>query len=347
MSVANSEDVKKSYLIWTCIFAAFSMFSKETGITALGVCLITEITNCYRVRISEFINRNNTLKPTVDQNKANCDKRKMTFVHLTFTTIMLIMLRLYMMGGTNGAPIFALADNPAAADKAFTTRLLTFAYLPSFNLVHLLMCPNELSFDWSMEAIPLIRSICDIRNLLTLSTCSVILVYGVKNIKHFGFDNFTSSSKYALGVQKCNKSGDNMINIPNQVVLVSLVMMILPFIPASNLFFYVGFVVAERVLYIPSMGYCILVGYGLSHLWKHVCNLPKKQKNEWERRSVKTELVIKVSKFLIVLFTCVIFITFGVKTFQRNKDWFDEESLYRAGVKINPPKGNLFYHKSR
>lgn len=34
------------------------------------------------------------------------------------------------------------------------------------------------------------------------------------------------------------------------------------FIPASNLFFYVGFVVAERVLYVPSMGFCLLVGLG-------------------------------------------------------------------------------------
>merc|ERR1711902_312538 len=100
------------------------------------------------------------------------------------------------------------------------------------------------------------------------------------------------------------------------------------------------------------MGYCILVGYGLSHLWKHVCNLPKKQKNKCERSSEKTKLVIKVCKFLIVLFTCVIFITFGVKTFQRSKDWFDEESLYRAGVKINPPKalrnlGNVLTQKGR
>ena len=36
--------------------------------------------------------------------------------------------------------------------------------------------------------------------------------------------------------------------------------MSLPFIPASNLFFPVGFVVAERVLYVLSMGFCILDG---------------------------------------------------------------------------------------
>lgn len=43
----------------------------------------------------------------------------------------------------------------------------------------------------------------------------------------------------------------------------SLGLTVLPFLPASNMFFPVGFVVAERVLYMPSMGFCMLVAYGL------------------------------------------------------------------------------------
>lgn len=42
--------------------------------------------------------------------------------------------------------------------------------------------------------------------------------------------------------------------------------MVLPFLPASNLFFPVGFVVAERVLYIPSMGFSMLVAHGWTRL---------------------------------------------------------------------------------
>ena len=34
-------------------------------------------------------------------------------------------------------------------------------------------------------------------------------------------------------------------------VRVGLLFLILPFVPASNLFFHVGFVIAERVLYTP------------------------------------------------------------------------------------------------
>lgn len=46
----------------------------------------------------------------------------------------------------------------------------------------------------------------------------------------------------------------------------ALSLIVLPFIPASNLFFPVGFVVAERVLYVPSMGFCVLVAYGFKIL---------------------------------------------------------------------------------
>ena len=52
-----------------------------------------------------------------------------------------------------------------------------------------------------------------------------------------------------------------------RVVLFSLSMIMIPFLPASNLLFPVGFVVAERILYIPSMGLCILVPFGISILF--------------------------------------------------------------------------------
>ena len=38
----------------------------------------------------------------------------------------------------------------------------------------------------------------------------------------------------------------------------ALSFLIIPFLPASNLFLRVGFVIAERVLYLPSVGFCIL-----------------------------------------------------------------------------------------
>ena len=49
----------------------------------------------------------------------------------------------------------------------------------------------------------------------------------------------------------------------------SLSLLVLPFLPASNVFFPVGFVVAERILYAPSMGFCLLVAVGCETLYNH------------------------------------------------------------------------------
>ena len=45
-----------------------------------------------------------------------------------------------------------------------------------------------------------------------------------------------------------------------------MAVIVIAFLPASNLFFRVGFVVAERVLYLPSVGVCLLVSTGYCRL---------------------------------------------------------------------------------
>ena len=46
----------------------------------------------------------------------------------------------------------------------------------------------------------------------------------------------------------------------------TVAMLVIPFIPASNVFFRVGFVIAERVLYLPVAGFCVLVILGATRL---------------------------------------------------------------------------------
>uniref|UniRef100_A0A182S706 DUF1736 domain-containing protein n=1 Tax=Anopheles maculatus TaxID=74869 RepID=A0A182S706_9DIPT len=62
------------------------------------------------------------------------------------------------------------------------------------------------------------------------------------------------------------RDGCSLHNSPAAALLMSVALLTLPFLPASNLLFYVGFVVAERILYLPSVGYCLLIGLGVSGL---------------------------------------------------------------------------------
>lgn len=43
-------------------------------------------------------------------------------------------------------------------------------------------------------------------------------------------------------------------------------MALVPFIPSSNVFFAVGFVVAERALFLTSIGYVIILVAGINEL---------------------------------------------------------------------------------
>ena len=47
-----------------------------------------------------------------------------------------------------------------------------------------------------------------------------------------------------------------------------LAIIVVPFLPASNIFFTVGFVMAERVLYLSSIGSCLITVLGFAILAK-------------------------------------------------------------------------------
>ncbi|KAH0999438.1 hypothetical protein HUJ04_003257 [Dendroctonus ponderosae] len=95
-------------------------------------------------------------------------------------------------------------------------------------------------------------------------------------------------------------------------------LLVLPFIPASNLFFPVGFVVAERVLYMPSMGFCMLIGYG------------------WQITSRRT------GKKIAWTFVGLLVISHGWKTYLRNWDWENEYTIFMSGLRVNQRNAKLF-----
>ena len=193
-----------------------------------------------------------------------------------------------MMGAT--LPVFTKFDNPAAVSP-FPAKQMTLSYLASLN-AWLLLAPCDLICDWTMNTVPLVNRLGDARNL---STLALFVTLGLAILK------FILKAKHAKAMA---------------VSGIALAMTIFPFIPASNLFFPVGFVVAERILYLPSMGFCLLVAQG----WKRLYNLRQKT-------------MTVVLAFLLCLFSC--------KTLVRNGDWRNEFSLFQSGLKITQSNAKL------
>ncbi|KAK1888195.1 Protein O-mannosyl-transferase TMTC2, partial [Dissostichus eleginoides] len=219
--------------------------------------------------------------------------------------VVLLAGRFYWMG--NKPPNFSNSDNPAADSPSLLTRMLTFSYLPAANF-WLLLCPDMLSFDWSMDALPLIRRLADWRNLYTAA-----FYLGL-----FFLAWFSLWTQQTAKGKETNGKAHHFTNGRNGNSLLAI-----PFLPATNLFFYVGFVIAERVLYIPSMGFCLLVAVGMRSLYVRL-----------RRRSFRT---------MLVYCSATVVLLFSVKTVLRNKDWQNEEMLYKSGIYVNPAKawGNL------
>ncbi|KAG6455024.1 hypothetical protein O3G_MSEX008993 [Manduca sexta] len=167
------------------------------------------------------------------------------------------------------------------------TRHLTFAYLPALN-AWLLTLPEALCCDWTMGTVALIRSWRDPRNLATIALATALMAAAIHALR-------TRCSALSMG----------------------LALLVLPFLPASNLFFPVGFVVAERVLYMPSMGWCLLVAHG----WRL---LAKK----------RAKLAAAALIFLLL--------AFSAKTYVRNWDWKTEYSIFASGLKVNRNNAKLY-----
>uniref|UniRef100_A0A8D1HFB3 dolichyl-phosphate-mannose--protein mannosyltransferase n=1 Tax=Sus scrofa TaxID=9823 RepID=A0A8D1HFB3_PIG len=194
--------------------------------------------------------------------------------------IVVLYFRLWIMGGS--MPLFSEQDNPASFSPYILTRFLTYSYLLAFNM-WLLLAPVTLCYDWQVGSIPLVETIWDTRNLATILLAIVMALL----------------SLHCLAAFK---------RLEHREVLMGLLFLVFPFIPASNLFFRVGFVVAERVLYMPSMGYCILFVHGLSKL----CT--------WLNRCGATTLSVS---------TVLLLLLFSWKTVKQNEIWLSRESLFR------------------
>ncbi|XP_061891992.1 protein O-mannosyl-transferase TMTC2 [Entelurus aequoreus] len=328
--------------------AACSMLWKELGVTVLAVSALYDVCILHRLKLRQVV--------TLLHKRNNAQLMVNVFL-LAAWGATLLACRFYWMG--NKPPNFSNSDNPAADSASLLTRTLTFLYLPAMNF-WLLLCPNTLSFDWSMDTLPLIRSLADWRNVHTLifylgllwlawfsvwkqpkakrkdSNGKAHVFTNGKNGNSNGHsyqdheqehvNNSCTSAHNEHGAQNGTKKpheSRTSLPITENVVVFSLGLLAIPFLPATNLFFYVGFVIAERVLYIPSMGFCLLVAVGL--------------------RSLYIRLRHKSSKALLVYCSAALILLFGVKTVLRNRDWENEEMLYKSGISVNPAKawGNL------
>uniref|UniRef100_A0A7N5JHN8 Protein O-mannosyl-transferase TMTC1 n=1 Tax=Ailuropoda melanoleuca TaxID=9646 RepID=A0A7N5JHN8_AILME len=285
------------FLLLSLFLGTCAMLVKETGITVFGVCLVYDffsLSHKQEKSSNGVIHQRGPQQPASPQppslpahpHRENGKQHR--FPH-----------RGAWGGCHSPSPPEPKSSGFPVSPRAVWSlmRFLTYSYLLAFN-VWLLLAPVTLCYDWQVGSIPLVETIWDVRNLATILLAVVM----------------TLLSLHCLAAFK---------RLEHKEVLVGLVFLVFPFIPASNLFFRVGFVVAERVLYMPSMGYCILFVHGLRKLCTCL--------NRWGATT-------------LTVCTALLLLLFSWKTVKQNEIWLSRESLFRSGVQTLPHNAKVHYN---
>ncbi|CAE7343029.1 Tmtc4 [Symbiodinium natans] len=123
-------------------------------------------------------------------------------------------------------------SNPVAVHTDRWVRLRSYALVHGI-YAKLLVFPTFLSYDYSFDAIPLVFDATDLRLLLPLTA-------------YLGFGILLVLSLAVLRPKACRS--------PAEGPIIGLAILILSFVPMSNILFPVGTMIGERLLYIPSAG---------------------------------------------------------------------------------------------
>lgn len=291
---ANYFITKWCHMFGCVISILIAMLCKETGITAIGICAVYDLVIVNRFLPSDVLKLLRSKESYINSIialKVNRAFLCRMFV-LFLSAIMLLSLRFTIMEFST--PKFQPVDNPASfLDNCFL-RILNYNYIYCLNL-WLLICPEWLCFDWSMGCIPLITG-------YDQRICFVILCW-----IFFG----------TLTVHVLSQHTDKFLRF----TIMGLTLLVTPFLPASNIFFTVGFVLAERTLYIPSAGYCFLVVIGLHKL---LAKTPQRN--------------------LLLLFYVFLCLVFFLRSWTRSNQWRSEESLFRSALHVCPLNAKVHYN---
>ncbi|TMW60252.1 hypothetical protein Poli38472_000294 [Pythium oligandrum] len=217
-------------------------------------------------------------------------------------TLVCAMLRVSINGEHRQMVWNKLANNIVVQESKLT-RVLSYAHVHAWYLWKLVW-PGWLSFDYGFNTIPVIESILDPRNLLTLLAYAVVatgVAHGIHTVK-------------------------------TSPVLLMISFGAITFIPASNLFFPVGTVVAERLLYFPSAGFCFLVGY----LMEQVFDIHDRVTLPGPLDSVLTQRLWQGLPRILYSLMGLILLAASYKSYVHNAEWRTEKSLFDAALTVVP-----------
>jgi tetratricopeptide (TPR) repeat protein len=152
----------------------------------------------------------------------------------------------------------------------------------------LLFWPLHLSYDYSFDRIPMIRSFDDPQLYVVFAA--------------------TALAAWLL-VASARRS---------RPVFFGVAFALLTFSVVSNLLLPIGTIMAERLLYLPSLGFCLALAAGLRWLARRIQPSPR-----------------RASRVFVAL-TALLVVLHGARAIDRSLDWRSENGLYLHDLEVSP-----------
>ncbi|MEK6616201.1 MAG: tetratricopeptide repeat protein, partial [Bacteroidota bacterium] len=274
--------------LWLGVLTYFlSLLSKETSITFLA------------------------LLPLALHFFSSASIRKNISVTAFFLVVAVVYLfiRHSVLQGAMADDGISIADNVIAGAKTFSTHVGTAFYILGLYVKQLLF-PHPLSYDYSFNHIPIV-SLGNIFSIISLVFYIAIGSYAAIVL----LKSFKKNTEYRIQ------------NTESKILSFGVLFFLIPIFLFSNLVLIIGTSMGDRLMYFPSLGFCIVVAVLLIKLLKI--------------ETIDLNSLTSTVKFIPVF---IIVTLFGYKTYSRNADWKDNYTLYSHDVTIVPNSVKAHYY---
>jgi hypothetical protein len=166
----------------------------------------------------------------------------------------------------------------------------------------LLLFPFKLSYDYSHPQIP-VQSLASGMAIAGVVAYLGLLILAVKGFKQ------------------------------KKIYSWAILFFLLALFPVSNLFLKIGSTMAERFLYIPSFGFCVLLAWAIMRIFRVAQEAGSgKAGPSFSRYAMPLTVVV------------IIVLVFAGRTITRNKVWENNVTLFESGLKTAPESARVHYN---
>lgn len=201
-----------------------------------------------------------------------------------------------ILGNSPPTHAYNLDDNSLVAAGTFLEREATaFSMMGRYLL--LLVFPHPLSYDYSYNEIPIV-SFASAKAFVPFLVCAALALFAIRELKKKSLVSF---------------------GILFFFITISM---------TSNLIILIGATMADRFLYVPSLGFCLV----LTYVWIHVL--------EWSGGKASSLGLASPGLFPVYLVLAL----YSYMTYTRNMDWYDDLSLFMTDVRASPGSARAHYN---